>query len=384
MKVLLAGPVSTSALADQIGISLAGLPLATAQTPLAPLAGGLLAAGHRVHLITLDPNIDKTTSFTRGDFSITFCPLRAAPRYRARVRMSDLFQAEIKHLTEVMSSTECDVVHAHWTYEYAEAAVRSGKPHLVTMHDLGWDYLFEFRDAYRLMRLMMKLRTVPRIRNLTVVSPFMMGKLWQYGFRGRAKVVPNPISAASWRPKSLAQPRLVAVGNAGRLKNISAAAKAFARVSRHLPMAELHLFGPGLEHGSPIATDQPGVVGHGNVSHAALMSFLKNEATLLLHPSRLETFGVIIGEAKMRGVPAIAGSKSGGTADVIGNAGLLCDITSPDAIATAALSLLNDPSAYAELQRQSHDDMVQRLSVSAVTSAYSALYEAVGRSSTIF
>ncbi|WP_230190305.1 hypothetical protein [Sphingobium sp. CECT 9361] len=58
--------------------------------------------------------------------------------------MKDLFAAEIAHLTRVMAQSDADNVHAQWTYEYAEVLLRSGKPYLVTMHDLGWDYLFEF------------------------------------------------------------------------------------------------------------------------------------------------------------------------------------------------------------------------------------------------
>jgi hypothetical protein len=53
MKVLLAGPLETGALARATGIDLTGLPAATTQTPLAPLAGGLLAAGHQVHILTM-------------------------------------------------------------------------------------------------------------------------------------------------------------------------------------------------------------------------------------------------------------------------------------------------------------------------------------------
>lgn len=379
MRVLLAGPIATSALADQTGIDLSGLPPATAQTPIAPLASGLLNYGHEVHVLTLDSTIDIPLTFKRGPMTVTYCPLRAGPRYRARVRMKDFFAVEISHLSEVMRAVNCDVVHAHWTYEYAEAAVRSGKPHLVTMHDLGWDYLYQFRDAYRLMRLMMKLRTVPRVRNLSVVSSFMLPKLWHYGFCGTAHVVPNPIGASSWSAKQLKGPTLVAVGNSLKIKNIGMAVDAFRLIKRDHPEAELHLFGPGLESNSPLIKEARGVTGHGNVSHGRLMKFLEEKATLLIHPSRLETFGVILGEAKMRGVPVIAGCKSGGTVDVVGKAGLLCDIRSPKAIAQAALSLLNDPIRYAALQSLSHEDMVARFSVSAVAESYIELYKSLRR-----
>lgn len=377
MKILLAGPMLTSALQDETGIDLSGLPRATAQTPIGPIAGGLLKLGHEVHVLTLDAQIDQTATYHRGPLTVTYCPLRGAPRYKARVRMRDLFGAEIAFLSAEMQASDCDVVHAHWTYEYAEAAIRSAKPYVVTMHDLGWDYLFQFRDVYRLVRLLMKLRTMPRVRNLTVVSPFMVRKLWQYGFRGNVKVIPNPISAAACHPKDLVEPCIVAVGNDGRIKNIISAISAYKILKENHPNAELHLFGPGLDSAHPMVAADPGIYGHGNVPHAELMNFLQARATILFHPSRLETFGVILGEAKMRGVPVIAGRNSGGTVDVVGDFGILCNIEDPAEIASAALIFLKDPCFYQELQLCSHRDVSERYSVAAVTELYLSVYEDV-------
>jgi glycosyltransferase involved in cell wall biosynthesis len=377
MKVLLSGPILTSALADATGIELTGLPPATAQTPIAPLAAGLIAAGHDVHVLTLDPSVDAVETYSREGLRVTFCPLRAAPRYRARARMADLFAVEIGHLTRAMAASDADIVHAHWTYEHAEAALRSGKPHLATMHDLGWDYLFQFRDAYRAMRLVMKYRAMVRLKNLTVVGGFMRPKLWQYGFRGHVDIVPNPIAAAPWREKPLDAPVLVTVGNPNPIKNVAAAVAAFAQVRTRWPDAEFHLFGPGLDPGCALAQGQPGVVAHGNVPHGELMAFLSERATLMVHPARLETFGVVIGEAKVRGVPAIAGANAGGTVDVIGKAGFLCDIGNPDAIAAAIVGALNEGGAYRNLQQASHDDMEERFSVASVTARYVAIYERI-------
>ncbi len=377
MRVLLSGPILTSALSVATGIDLADLPSGTAQTPIAPLAAGLMAAGHQVHILTLDPTVETVQTFNRQGLQITYCPLRAPPRFRARARMSDLFSDEIRHLSREMAASDADIVHAHWTYEHAEAALRSGKPMLATMHDLGWDYLLQFRDIYRAIRLIMKYRAMVRVRDLTVVGEFMRAKVWQYGYLGPVDVVPNPISYAPWREKSLEAPVLVVVGNANGIKNVSAAVTAFIQVRACFPDVQLHLFGPGLDSGWAPAREQPGVVVHGNVPHDELMAFLSEKATLLVHPARLETFGVIIGEAKMRGVPAIAGAQAGGTIEVIGNAGVLCDINSPDTIATAVLAVLADSVGYRNLQRASHEDMVARFSVTGVTARYADVYARV-------
>lgn len=342
------------------------------------MAGGLLAAGHEVHILTLDPRLDKPEEHRRGPLTLTFCPLRGEPRYRARTRSLDLFAAEIAHLKRAMQQSDADIVHANWTYEYAEAAIRSRRPMVATMHDLGWDYLFLFRDLYRTMRLLMKYRAMVRVKALTAVAPFVARKAWQYGYLGDVDVVPNPIDPAALRPKSLDRPVIATVGNGGRVKNVAASVAAFARIRVALPAAELHLFGPALGPDGPFGNAGPGVTCHGNVPHGRLMRFLEEEARLLVHPSRIETFGVVLGEAKMRGVPVVAGDRAGGTQfAVAGAGGTLVDIEQPEAIAAAALAILTDAAGYPALQQAGHDDAMARFSTPKVTARYVEIYARV-------
>jgi hypothetical protein len=50
-------------------------------------------------------------------------------------RAWDLFAQERAGLERAMREDPCDVVHAHWTYEFALAALASGQPTLVTARD---------------------------------------------------------------------------------------------------------------------------------------------------------------------------------------------------------------------------------------------------------
>jgi len=378
LKILLAGPFETQALGDAIGIDLSGLPRGSVQTPLAPLSSGLLAQGHRLHLLTLDADIDDVQDYSFGRVRLSFCPLRAAPRYRARVRSRDLFAKEIAYLTEVMRTSDAEIVNAHWTYEYAEAAIRSSKPALITMRDLGWDYLFLFGDLYRLMRLVMKYRVMLRARHVSAVSAFAAAKAWQYGYVGKVDVIPNPISAAAAPEKTLERPVIVTVGNAGRVKNVAASVAAFAVIRAALPTAELHLFGPGLEPGGPFDKAESGIVCHGHVAHGELMRFLEKAAHLLVHPARIETFGTILAEAKTRGVPVIGGKNSGGVAYVVGEAGgMLVDIERAEEIAEAAIGMLTNQNDYAALQKAAHEDIAERFSVERISCHYLQAYQRI-------
>lgn len=382
LKILLAGPFDTEALGRSLGIDVSALPAGTIQTPIAPLSAGLLRAGHELQFVTLDPAIDEVREFHRAGITVTYCPLRGAPKYRARVRSRDLFAREIGHLAEVMRASDADIVHAHWTYEYAEAAIRSRRPALVTMHDLGWDYFFLLRDLYRAMRLVMKYRVMVRAKHVTAVSPFVANKAWHYGYFGKVDVVPNPIEAADAPLKSLGRPVIATIGNQARLKNVAASVAAFATIRSAFPRAELHLFGPGLEPEGPFGG--AGVTCHGNVPHGQLMRFLEDEATLLVHPSRMEACPVILGEAKMRGVPVVAGKSSGGVEYVVGDAGgVLVDIDRPEEIAAAAIAILSDAGGYRALQQAAHEDVAARFSVEQVAESYLAIYRRIlGREGT--
>jgi glycosyltransferase involved in cell wall biosynthesis len=378
MNILLMGPTETAAIQSATGLDFSGAPAGTAQTPLAPLAASLLALGHEVTVLSFDPTIAARVQIRRGRLTLVYCPLRAPPHFRTRVRSLDLFAREIAGFEEVIRDIDPDIVHAHWTYEFAEAAVRSKYPHLVTMHDLGWNYLFIFQDIYRLMRLVMKYRVMPRIKNLTCVAPFMRLRARHYGNFGMVTVVPNGVAIPGMATlPSVDRYRLlkfVTVGNSGPIKNVRRSIEAFRLVRMVHPQAELHLFGPGLDQ--EFAGGESHVLAHGNVPHPELMRFLKEEASLLVHPSLIECCPVIIAEAKARGVPAIGGRKSGGVSFVVGEGegGRLVDVKSSTQIAEAMLSLLSDEAQYQRESLAARKDAIARFSDDKVAEQYIQIY----------
>jgi glycosyltransferase involved in cell wall biosynthesis len=380
MRVVLAGPILTSSLRTALGLRLPDAPPGIARTPLEPLAAALRAAGHEVHIVTTEASVRAPVTIAEDRFSITYCPLRGPPRYRARVRALDLFEVEIGHLTAALRALAPDIVHAHWTYEFAEAALRSGAPHLVTMHDLGWGNLFHFRNLYRLMRLVMTYRTLWRVRHLAVVSPMMVARAPLYGYLRPVDLVPNGVEVPSGLralpPDELARPILVTVGDVGPIKNVRASLAALQLIRRRYPEAQLHLFGPGLD--AAFAASQPGVFAHGDTPHSELMAFLAERATILVHPSRLETFGVILAEAKVRGVPIVAGRRAGAVpyvcADTVSQ---LVDIEAPQAIADGVLELLSSPATHQRARQLSRQDAIGRFSITATAAAYTALYQRI-------
>ncbi len=345
------------------------------QTPIIPLASELVRLGHDVHFLTLDSNIEKPARTSEGGLSLYYLP----ERKRARHLALSFFSREIAYLEEVLREIRPDIVHAHWTYEFAEAALRSGLPHLVTMHDSPWVVFALYRDAFRFFRLLMALRTIPRIKALAVVSPYLIRHARLHGYFRPVTVVPNgvpiPSLAVDVIRRRLDHPiRIVTVGDSGRLKNVQASVVAFVRIRQRFPDAELHLFGPGLDE--TYSASAPSVYGHGMIPHGSLMQYFAEDATLLIHPSLEESFGVVLAEAMACGIPCIGGSKSGGVPYVLGPelACMLVDVRDPGQIAGKAAEILADQPEYLRLSEKARDRAKAMFSQHEMAKNYLGIY----------
>lgn len=382
MKIVLAGPWATQPFRDALGVPIEGAPEGVIQTPIGPLAIELLRRGHSVKAVCLDPSVAGRVHFGVAGLELVFLPYRK----RARQRVVDLFEQEIRHVQAELATSDADIVHAHWAYEYAEAAVRSRLPHLVTLHDAPIQVAMIFRNLYRSARAIIAIRVLSRVLAVSVVSPKMKYWVRFHGYFGLIDLTPNGIEIPSMgrgAEQRLSSPfRIVTVGDAGSGKNVAAAIHAFRLIRTSRPEAELHLFGHGLDQ--DYAQGEPGVVGHGLQAHGELMRFLDREATLMLHPSLHETFGVAVAEAMARGVPAFVGRRSGGVAFVVGEelSALLIDVRKPAEMARAVLELLGEPARYAELSRLGRARIEREFSTARMVDAYEAIYARIIAGST--
>jgi hypothetical protein len=128
MRIGIAGPITLKMLSGLFppGTKLPG----TYSFPLiATLAEKLRDRGHEVVVFALSSSVVQTQHFTGDRIEAYVCPRR-----RPRWQMLDFFRGERLVLRKAMQQSRCDVIHAHWTYEFGAAAVASGLPHVVTAH----------------------------------------------------------------------------------------------------------------------------------------------------------------------------------------------------------------------------------------------------------
>ena len=396
LHIGIAGPIATRDVAHLLDAPVAALPEGCDGAPLlVTLIGELLRRGHRVSAFTLSngmPLRAGASLVARGPrLEIHYAPNRPRawpPNGWRPGRIVDLYAFERQGLLRSMRSARPDVIHAHWSYEFAWASLRSGLPHVVTCHDSPLRVARFERDfthgAYRWLRAGIAWHVLREARRVTTVSPYMVGEV-QPLCRVPVSIVPNPIAeraATRRRAASANGMKLVMVSNGwGPRKNGAAGLRAFALLARKLPGVELHLYG---HDGEPGGAAQRwwqqeglsgGVVFHGAVSHDEVLDAMAS-SDLLLHPAIEESFGAVLGEAMAMGLPLVAGERCGAVPWVVGDAGRLVDVTRPECIAEAIESLLTDTATMTEMGRRGRDRVQACFSPAAVATLYEREYEA--------
>jgi len=99
-------------------------------------------------------------------------------------------------------------------------------------------------------------------------------------------------------------------------------------------------------------------------------------AAVLLHPALEESFGMTGLEAMVVGTPVIAGRDSGNMPFLLdhGNAGVLCDVRSPQAIADALLGVLMDQERAERIVQCAREVARSKFSEDKVIPAYIDYY----------
>ncbi len=238
------------------------------------------------------------------------------------------------------------LVHAHTGFPDGPAAsleaARRGVPLVITEHLSTLAAITS--DPVRRTRYLAALGAATRV---IAVSDVLAGEIRQLApdVSGRLVVIPNVVAVDAFeanRPDGRRPGEILFVGNRKVTKGIGLLLDAFAIARAERASLRLRLVGAapatlddewrrraaglGLADGVDFEpeTDRPGV--------AAAMS----RASLFVHPSPRETFGVVAAEALAAGLPVVAVA-SGGVAEVLG----------PDPRLNGALVPPGDPAALA-------------------------------------
>ena len=399
MKIGITGPLATVDIAHLLKEKSGPVSEMPGSTLVVTLIEELIAHGHQVAAFTTEPSLAPKRNnivVAYGDgLSVYYVPRRRRGFWfdrGCRGRMVDLFKLEREALVEAIHRAAPDIVHAHWTYEFGWAAQDSGVPCLITCHDAPWTIFRLTRDLYRAGRLLMAHRVLRRARHLTAVSPYLLDELSKFT-AAPIEIVPNPL-----QNKLLALGRtrkhtdfehrparvIMIVSGWSKIKNAAIGMTALAELKKKLPDMEINLVGSGFGVGE-IA--EKWALGRGvnryfnfrgRLPYVETQRLLE-QSDILVHTSLEESFGMTVAEAMAFGVPVVAGERSGAIPWVTGDgqAGLLVDVCSAEAVADAVKQLLDRPGLYARCSASGRTRAQQVFSQEAVAEAYLLEYRRI-------
>lgn len=391
--IAVVGPIATADIAPLLDGDVANLPVGYAGAPLlTTLIGELLRRGHRVTAVTMSGGMKldwRQHVVARGaNLEMVYVPMRRRawrPNGLRLGRILDLYAFERLGLKRALELAMPDVVHAHWSYEFAWAALQCRIPHVITCHDAPFVVARLTRSPYRWLRAGMAWHVLRRAQRVTAVSPYMQ-ELIQPLCKVPVEVIPNPLPDtifSSPRQPLPGRARVAMICNGwDARKNPDAALRAFALISAQLPQAELHAYGYGFGPGQTAERwwHTQGLQGRvhfrGSLPYKSLPGELA-QSDVLLHSALEESFGMVIAEAMAVGVPVIGGKSSGAVPWVVGTAGQLVDVTKPDAIADATVQLLNDARRIEDLGQLARTQAHERFNVARVVEEYENAYRMV-------
>lgn len=280
------------------------------------------------------------------------------------------------------------VVHAHTGYPDGAAAValagRLAVPLLVTEHVSFLAQLLarpQVRAAY--------LRAARQAFRLIVVSDALALRLRQAmpEIAERVVVVPNAVSVDDFILVPLADRRadeLLYVGQRTEAKGVPLLLAALARVRERRPGVTLRLIGqaphPALDLRWQQLAARLGVAGAVTFEPPADrrgVAAAMARASVFLHGSRSETFGVVAAEALAAGLPVVA-TDSGGVTEILGpEAAALGAVVPPDDVAAMARAIAEVLDARATFDpERARASVRRRYGAAAVADRLIAIYDA--------
>jgi L-malate glycosyltransferase len=350
MIIGVSGPVDIGLLDCDFGM--VSIPRTNAFPLTSHFVNALIKRGYHVIAYTNSDEISEPVIINSEQVTVCIGCTKPQPGRR-------FFMFERDQLKALMQQYPADIIYAFWTYEYAWAALRSGIPTIVSIHDIARKILFKQPDMFRLVRYVMNTIVLHKAKWLVANSNYTYSQLSATDKR-KATVINNfytPYLDEAVPPSLPKENYIISVvmGFTKR-KGIPKALHAFSRIRKRFPNLEYYLIGAGMEPGGPAQQYakqhnlEDGVRFIGSLSHAEIMPHV-SAAKVLLHPSVEESFGMAVLESMIACTPVVGGRRSGFVPYLLnhGNAGVLCDITSEAEIAASIEKLLTDETLAANL-----------------------------------
>ncbi|HEX5052603.1 MAG TPA: N-acetyl-alpha-D-glucosaminyl L-malate synthase BshA [Planctomycetota bacterium] len=345
------------------------------------MAHALAAKGHEVHLLSYD----RPSRLRRGTVGLRFHQVAVSAYPLFRYPPYDLALAT--RMLEVREEARVDLFHVHYAIPHAVSAYLARSmcggclKFVTTLHGTDITVVGSDRAYMRPTRFALEQSDA-----VTAVSQYLADETQLvFGVRKPVEVIPNFVDLERFRPNG--GPRwyerpdrerlLVHASNFRPVKRLADVIRAFAAILREVPARLLLLGdGPDRDHAMAVANDL------GCEHKVELLGMQENleqvlpQADLFLSASETESFGLSMLEAMGCGVPCVS-TAVGGVSEVLGDTGRLTPFGDPDALAHAALQILQDPDLHRHLAGAARARTVELFGTDRVVARYVELYERV-------
>lgn len=309
----------------------------------------LLRRGHKVSVYSLDYSIDDYTILNGDKLTIILAPGHCKNALKRALGIFTYKTSVLKYCI-LMDSEQPDILHAHWTHEFALAALAASPTRtvVVTVRDWAPKVLRLFwKHYYFYIHYVMDYLVFHHKRAFIIANSDFMAEQVLKRWKRSVPVIPNPIGSLYLNAEAKRMHNkfiIVSISNnVSPLKNIANLLVAYKKLyTKYQDSIELQLLGTQFvpDNATIVNWKQQGllngVVLCGFVPHKDLLARL-SAVDIMMHPSLEESFGNILIEAMSQNILVIGGEKSGAVPSVLGYGkyGVLCDVTNPDSIANA-------------------------------------------------
>ncbi len=299
---------------------------------------------------------------------------------------------------EVCRKYKIDVIHSNTYIPVLSAqmcASMSGVPHVATVHDVYYTSKKDFWKEWSnqsgatgsmktLGPLMEKIVCRMPVTKFHTVSQISKSDMQALGIpEKKIEVIPNGIDPHSYETQAPLKPhQAVFVGRLVFYKNIATIIDAFEKVTRTIPDATLVIAGDG-----PEKTDLEkraeklgsNVTFAGNVSEKEKIKLL-SESAVLLNPSTIEGFGIVVLEGFACRKPAIV-SNVKPLSDLVKDSvdGFVVEAHDSDAWAKKIIDLMLDPAKAEEMGMKGRQKVEVDYSLSSISSRLVEMYSTLRR-----
>ncbi len=350
--------------------------------------------GAEVHVFTASSRVAQDSVQERDGVTVHTLRLRRVPRWT-------LVRANAYLLARAVRRIAPDVAHGHNASTYADAALSSGVPTVITIHGVIRQEAQVFRRHGLTWRENLSWRyeewyerhCLSRATDVIAISPYV-ADFYRSMTAARMHLIENPVADAYFDLPDTSQPEtILCAARIIRRKNVLGLLQAFALVHQALPTVRLRLAGE--EHSEPDYSAQcrqfvaehrleDAVTFLGWLDEPALQAEYSRCACVVL-PSWQETAPVAVAQGMAAG-RAIVASDVGGVRFMLadGQAGLLVAAGDTDGLADAISRVLRDHRLCQQLGAAARHEAERRFRTNIVAERTAVVYrEVIDRSSTL-